>query len=317
MIPSSVLGLMRGGAGASPGEPLAPDQLATPLPARRVHLPGLDLAVSCIDSGGDGLPVVLIHGLSSYMGFWERQVPWLVAQGCRVLALDLPGFGASDKPDVSYAPRWYARVVLAWLDALGVKRAVICGHSMGGQIALHLVLHAPSRVIGLALAAPAGVETFTPEAARWMTDYWTEGRALAASADEVRANFTQLAFNRVDDGVQRLLDERLRLQRHPSFRDTSRAVSRCIRGMLDQPVFDRLGDVAVPTLMVYGDSDRMIPNPVFNPGATAAVAERGARAIPGCRLVMLKGAGHMVMHDDPTGFHGALSPFLEQCTTLR
>ena len=321
MIPASLLGL-RAGSGAVLGGPLSPDAIRTPLPAARLHLTGPDLCVSYIDSGGNGLAVVLLHGLSCTMGFWERQVGPLVSAGHRVLALDLPGFGASDKPDVSYSPRWYASVVLAWLTALGVRRFVIVGHSMGGQIALHLVLHAmtrtPDRVLGLVLAAPAGVETFRPEAAKWMMDYWTETRALSTTADEVRANFTQLAFNKVDEGVIRLLDERLRFQLHPSFRDVSRAVSRCIRGMLEQPVFDRLGEIRVETLMVFGDSDRMIPNPVFNPGSSSAVAERGARAIPGCELVLLKGAGHMVMHDDSEGMNGALCSFLErrleQCT---
>lgn len=315
MIPASVLGL-RAGAGPGVGEALAPEDLSTPLPARRVFVPGPDLCVNCMDSGGDGLPVVLIHGLSCTMGFWQRQVPALVEAGHRVLALDLPGFGHSDKPDVSYSPGWYASVVSAWLAVLGVRRFVLVGHSMGGQIALHLVLQArsrsPDRVIGLVLAAPAGVETFRPEAARWMMDYWTEARALNTPADEIRANFTQLVFNRVDEGVLRLLDERLRLQRHPSFREVSRAVSRAVRGMLEQPVFDRLGEIRAPTLLVFGDADRLIPNPVFNPGSSVAVAERGAAAIPGAELVVLAGAGHMVQHDDPSGMNAALCSFLER-----
>ena len=311
MIPASVLGLIGAGGRLGEGPPVEPEALWTPAPARRVCLPRAGLSVWCLDTGGPGDPVVLVHGLSSTMGYWRYQVQALVESGRRVLALDLPGFGASDKPDAPYTPRWYSEVVLEWLEVQGLGPIPLAGHSMGGQVALHLVLQAPERISRLVLAAPAGVETFSPAAATWMRDYWHATRALEATPEEVRANFTALAFNRVDDDVLRLLDERVRLQRHPCYRDVSRAVSRCVRGMLDQPVAARLREISVPTLFIWGNRDRMIPNPVFNPGPTRAIAERGAAAIPGSRLVVLPGAGHMVMHDDPRGFNSALIGFLD------
>ena len=309
MIPSSVLGITGGPPRYGGEPPLAPEGIWAPLPVLRMPLAGLDLEVGFVDSGGQGPPLVLIHGLSSYISYWEPQIAHYTALGWRVLALDLPGFGSSDRPDAPYTPRWYADVVARWMDAVGAPRAVVMGHSMGGQIALTLALQAPERVGALVLAAPAGLETFSPEAAAWMRSYWTPDRAATANEAEVRANFTQLAFNRVDAGVERLLCERVRLQKHPSFKATSRAVSRAIAGMLDQPVYARLGEIRAPTLVIFGDQDRMIPNPVFNPGPTAGVAERG-RAIPGARIVLLPRAGHMVQHDDPDGTHRATDPFL-------
>ena len=265
----------------------------------------LGMTLAWVDTGGSGPPVVLLHGLSSSLGFWRYQIDGLSAQGYRVLALDLPGFGASDRPDAPYTPPWYATVVDAWLEQLGVSQAVVLGHSMGGQIALTLALNHPSRVSRLVLSAPAGIERFTPGEARWMKTYWTEGRALQADEEAIRANF-HATFNRIDPDVERLLEERVRMATSPSFQGTSVAVSRCVAGMLDHPVADRLGQIAVPTLILFGSDDRLIPNPIFHGGRTAAVGEAGEAAIPGAELVLIPGAGHAVHHDAPEAFNAAV-----------
>ena len=133
---------------------------------------------------------------------------------------------------------------------------------------------------------------------------------MEAKEEELRATFTQVVFNKPDEGVERLLRERVQMGRHPSFQGTSVAVSRSIAGMVDHPVLDRLGEIRAPTLIVFGSEDRMIPNPVFTGGRTRAIAEAGQRAIAGSQLVLLKGAGHTVHHDDPEGFNEAMDWFL-------
>jgi len=300
--------------------PITPEALYTPVPMTRVAVPldgGTTVDIAMMDTwagaesgpGADQPPIVLVHGLSSYMGFWEYQVP-VLAQDRRVLALDLPGYGASDRPDAPYTPPWYADVVVRWLDSLGVEEFVLVGHSMGGQISMTLALEHPERVDRLVLAAPAGIETFDRGAADWMKNYWHEERATHAREEELRATFSTLVFNRADEGVERLLEERVRMATTPEFKGTSVAVSRSVAGMLDYPVAHRLGALSVPTLLVFGTDDRMIPNGVFTGGRTRSVAEKGARLIPDCELVMLDGAGHTVHHDDPVGFNTAVRKFL-------
>lgn len=306
MLPALLFALACAPRYAAQG-PLAPDQLWAPLPVQHVEVQGVDVAY--VDSGGEGPPLVLIHGLSSYIGFWEYQIPYF-ARTHRVLALDLPGYGASGRPDAPYTPPWYADVVSDWMAAVGVDRAAVIGHSMGGQVATWLALEHPERVDRLVLSAPAGFERFQPGHARFMRDFWTEGRALEASEEQVRANFVAQVFNRVDAGVERLIAERVRMGQDPRFAGTSVAVSRSIAGMLDHPVWDRASGVAVPTLIVYGTEDRMIPNPVFNGGRTRDVAEAAARAIPGARLLLVPGAGHTVHHDAADAFNRAVEEFL-------
>jgi len=288
--------------------PMAPAELSAPAEVSYVDLDGVRIAM--IDEGA-GRPVVLLHGLSSYMGYWEHQIPEL-SNDHRVLALDLPGFGMSSRPDASYTPPWFASLVVDWMDDVGLESAVFVGHSMGGQVALTLALEHPDRVDALVLAAPAGFETFTPGAADWMKSWWTESRAMHSGEEDIRATMTTMVFNRHDEGVERLIEERVRLGRHPDFGGTSVAVSRSIAGMLDHPVTDRLGEVDVPTLIVFGTDDRMIPNPVFTGGRTSTIARRGHEAIAGSDLVLINGAGHTVHHDAPTEFNQAVTRFLEE-----
>lgn len=289
--------------------PLAPHELWTPLPVRHVDAGGIDVAVQ--DSGGDGPALLLVHGLSSYGSYWARVAEPLAASGYRVLAVDLPGYGASARPDAPCSPPWYAEVLVDLLDAVGVERATVFGHSMGGQVALTMALDAPDRVAALVLSAPAGFERFGPGEARLLTSWWTPSRALHTSETEVRAAFTTAVFATHDDLVERWIEERVRLAKHPDFEGTSRAVSRSIAGMLANPVWDRLPSITQPTLAIFGTRDAMIPNPVLHGGHTATVAEAGTARIPGAQLVMLRGAGHTAHHDDPEGFLGAALPFLE------
>lgn len=287
---------------------IAPDQLWAPLPVQHTTVQGLDIAY--VDSGGEGTAIVFIHGLSSYMGFWEYQIPEF-AKHHRVLALDLPGYGQSDRADSPCTPPWYAEVVSDWMGDLGLSSATIVGHSMGGQIATWLAIQHPDRVDRLVLAAPAGYERFSTGAARFMRDFWTDTRATEASEEQVRANFTTMVFNRHDDGVERLIRERVQLGRSPHFGGTSVAVSRSIAGMLDHPVLDRAAEVTAPTLIVFGSDDKMIPNPVFTGGRTSTIAEAAHRAIPRSKLVMIAGAGHTVYHDAPDAFNRAVEEFIE------
>jgi pimeloyl-ACP methyl ester carboxylesterase len=288
--------------------PIAPAELRTALPMARVDVGGIGAAY--VDSGGDKPVLLFVHGLSSSLSFWDPQLREFAAD-YRVIALDLPGFGASDRPDAPFTPPWYADFAVSFLDALGVGQVTWVGHSMGAQIGMHAALNHPDRVERLVLVAPAGFEPFTPGEAGWMKRYWTEKRTLETDEPGVRTSFTRLVFNVRDDAVERWIEERVRLADTEVFRGTSVAVSRCIAGMLDYPVRKRLGDIHQPTLIVFGTQDRLIPNPILHGGSTRAVAAWGHEHIPGSELVMIPGAGHGVQHDAPEAFGAALRSFLD------
>jgi pimeloyl-ACP methyl ester carboxylesterase len=285
--------------------PIAPSDLQTALPMQRSG----DLGVAYVDSGGDGPVLLFVHGLASSLSFWDLQLP-VFAEGYRVIAVDLPGYGASDRPDAPCTPPWYADQVIALLDALEIERVTWVGHSMGGQIGMHAALRHPERIDRLVLAAPAGFERFTLGEGAWMKGYFTEGRTLLADEPAIRANF-RAVFNVRDALVERWIEERVRLAKTEAFAGTSVAVSRSVAGMLDHPVRDRLAEITVPTLIVYGTHDALIPNPIFHGGRTRGIAEYGRDHLPNAELVMLPGAGHGVQHDAPEAFNDALRAFLE------
>ena len=286
--------------------PLQPEDLAAPGEVKTVDVDGVELAYVDV---GQGPPLVLVHGLGSWMDFWAHNVDAL-AERHRVLVVDLPGYGRSGRPEAPYTPPWYAEVLVGFLDALQVDTAVFVGHSMGGQISLTTALDHPDRVEALILAAPAGIETFEPGAAAWMKAYWHEARALEPGEQALRATFSQQVFRHLDPHAESLLEARVRMTGTEAFAGTSVAVSRNIAGMLDHPVAHRLGELEAPTLVVFGAEDRMIPNPVFTGGRAETVGRTAAAAMPHATLVMIDDAGHTVHHDQPDAFHDAVLDFL-------
>ncbi len=114
--------------------------------------------VEAAGPGSDGPPLLLLHGWGCSAATWRRLMPRLAERGHRVLALDLPGHGLSDKPVQRhhYTREALAVQVLQAMDALAIDAAVLVGHSMGGAIVREVACAAPSRVAGAAFLAPAG-----------------------------------------------------------------------------------------------------------------------------------------------------------------
>ena len=105
---------------------------------------------------GRGDPLVLLHGIFDTHRTWRRVAP-LLASRFRVLMPDFPGSGRSGRPDASYALSWHAAVVAEWMEAIGVPRAHVCGHSYGGGVAQWMLLEQRSRIDRLALVGAGGL----------------------------------------------------------------------------------------------------------------------------------------------------------------
>jgi pimeloyl-ACP methyl ester carboxylesterase len=105
---------------------------------------------------GAGPPLVLLHGVLDTHRTWRRLAP-LLAEDFRLLLPDLPGHGLSSRPDAPYSLAWNARVLLRWMEAIGLDRAHVCGHSYGGGVAQWMLLEGRHRVNRLALVSPGGL----------------------------------------------------------------------------------------------------------------------------------------------------------------
>lgn len=281
-----------------------------PGPVHKLDVGGRSLAV--LDTGGDGAPVVLVHGLGTNLSFWRETVPALTAAGRRVVALDLPGYGLSDKGCVSGTMADFAAAVVGVMDALGLRQPDVVGVSMGGQIALTLALDHPERVGRLALLSPAGIETFTDAQAAAITGLMTPaaiaGTTEAQAEINVQANFS--AYDPARDGW--ILEQRRAVVARDDFPDYAAANAASVAGMLHGPVFGRLGALAVPTLVLYGADDALIPNRFLHPTLTTADVADAARAIPGAEVHLIDDAGHLVMLEQPEVVNRHLVRFLAE-----
>ncbi len=105
---------------------------------------------------GQGPPLVLLHGLGDSHRTWRRVAP-VLSRHFRLLLLDLPGHGFSERPDAPYTLPWYADTIAQWMDAVDIERAHFCGHSYGGGIAQYMLLAHRQRIDRLALVAAGGL----------------------------------------------------------------------------------------------------------------------------------------------------------------
>jgi pimeloyl-ACP methyl ester carboxylesterase len=261
------------------------------------------LKISTMEAG-QGPPVLAVHGLGGTKGSFLPTLAAL-AGSFRVIAMDLPGFGDSDKPlGAAYDPRFFARAVVDLLDALELERADLIGNSLGGRVALEVGLQDPERVRRLVLLAPSLA--------------WRRNRPWAPLLRLVRPELglVQITPRPVVEGVvHRLIpgaangwaaagvDEFLRAYMTPAGRAAFYAAARHIyleapHG--DQGFWTRLRTLEPEPLFVWGRRDRLVP---------LGFARHVADALPDAQHLELE-CGHVPQVELPRETHAAVSRFL-------
>ncbi len=258
--------------------------------------------------GGTGQDtLLLIHGLGSNLSFWRPLLPHL-SNTFYLVAPDLPGYGLSTKEDVPGTMTFFAQILHALMDTLGLQRVTLVGHSMGGQIAMTLALMHPERIARVILLAPAGIETFTPEEAAQIQALFTPEAIASATPEQIRynvaLNFARYAPERFDWVVT----QRLALQQCPDFPAYAEANARSVTGMLKEPVAEYLTAWSHPTLVLWGEEDRLIPNRFFHPSLDILTETR--RCLSSARVVSIPDAGHLLQVEQPKAVAREICRFL-------
>jgi 3-oxoadipate enol-lactonase len=260
--------------------------------AQRLTVNGVNLAV---DVRGEGPAVLFVHGYPLDRTIWRD--PMDALEGFRRIAPDLRGMGQSDAPDLGYGMGTYAADLAALLDALGVEDVVLCGLSMGGYVAFEFLRRWRERVRGLVLM---------------------DTRAEADGTEARRAREAAAAMAR-ESGAGAVAEAMLpRLLAPKTFTEAPELVDRLRRAIAESPVAGIVGALlamrdrhdstgllptlaGLPTLVVVGEEDAIIP---------PEGARRLAGAIPGARLVVISGAGHLPPVERPSETTAALREFL-------
>jgi len=257
--------------------------------------------------------LVFIHGLGSYLKFWRYQLDAFADAGYRVIALDMIGYGKSDKPaSFPYTMEAMGDVVLALIDRLNVTKPILVGHSMGGQTALSFAIRYPDRARGLVLTAPAGFEEFTRRERDWFESVFTVAFIKSADETAIWGSVRHGNFYQWQDEYVWLIEERVRLAQTEEFSQYAYANVKSVHGLADNRfVRGHLDRIEVPALIIHGDMDRLIPNPFLHGGYTADVMKYGAERIPRATRKMLAKCGHTIQMDCHDRYNAEVMAYLE------
>jgi pimeloyl-ACP methyl ester carboxylesterase len=250
-------------------------------------------------------PVVLIHGLGGCWQNWLENIRPIAATGRRVIAVDLPGFGYSEPPDEEISISGYGRAVNALCDELDLGEVVLCGHSMGGFTACETAIQFPERVERVVLISAAGITTSDivqqPVLASARLIAVLGERAVAQSSRVVTRKRLRrpvyASFIRYPDLMRTdFLYEITQGSGRPAFNGALAAI-------LGYDFRDRLPEISVPVLIIWGSEDMLVPR---------SDASQFERLIPSSRKVVLDDTGHSAMMERPQTVNDLIVEFLAE-----
>jgi pimeloyl-ACP methyl ester carboxylesterase len=243
---------------------------------------------------GKGETIIMIHGWLCWGAYWKKIIP-LVKENYHVYAPDLLGHGISDKPlgkEVSYGTDAQAQRIIAFMDKLGIKKAYIVGHSMGGEIAAKVTLLAPERVKGLVLISAAGMEKtpkLLPLHVRLGRAMHLENLAWMMNETIIRINTPSLMFYKENPMPDEFVNDII-MTNLKDMTDRKAMVKATKEGLFQNFMDERCRDIKVPTLVISAKYDRVVP---------PETQEQYSNLIPGAQYVCIDEAGHMVPWEQP------------------
>lgn len=279
-----------------------------PVPIQTLTLTdGTQVAVT--DTGAGRETLVLVHGLSSSLMVWQKNLAQL-GQHFRCVAIDLPGYGRSPRAPRTLDMIYFSSVVMEVIYRMGIRQANLVGHSMGGQVSMTTALRYPHSIRRLILAAPAGLERFNRlQAAALRKSFKPE--ALAKATRESITKNVRYSLYRFEPDAQFMIEDRVNLAETPHFDDYCHTVSESVSAMTNGPVWEYLPHIMQETLILMGENDPLIPNRLFSPMLKPRqVAEAGAARIAHSTLQMVPRCGHFVPFEQPDLFNDAVRDFV-------
>jgi pimeloyl-ACP methyl ester carboxylesterase len=265
-----------------------------------------DQRIAYLDLGA-GLPVILIHGFGGSMWQWEQQQRAL-SQHFRVLTLDLPGAGLSDKPEIDYRPDQMLDFFVGFMDAVKIQQATLVGNSMGAGLAIGMALAHPTRVAKLVLidglpqhvmeklTSPSVRRALQTSAPSWLVSFgnWLLGGLMTESVLKEIVHDPALLTPAV-------------IERSKRNRQRPGLIKPIMTVRVNLPLWEsgfatRVGEITHPTLVIWGEEDRVFP---------IAVGEELHQTIKGSRFIRIPNAGHIPQWERPDLVNQELITFIQ------
>lgn len=227
--------------------------------------------------------ILLVHGLGASAERWETVIPYF-RENYRVIALDLPGFGLSDKPSIDYTIDFFVKSLSEFIVKLGIENNVMIGSSLGGQITAELAISEP-RLNKMILVSPSGVVNYSTLA----LDAYIAAAILPNQKNVEKAFSMMGGLNKEVDS--QIVNEFIQRINMPNAKNAF--LSTLISNKKVKLTCEKLANVSVPSLIIWGDNDPVIPK---------ENSDLFFSCIKNCKFVEMKECGHTPFVDKPEEF---------------
>ncbi|MCZ4243435.1 alpha/beta fold hydrolase [Pedobacter punctiformis] len=282
-----------------------------------VNTEGQDIKMAYMDIAptiaANGRTVILFHGKNFGGYYWGNVIKALTANGFRVIAPDQIGFGKSSKPFIHYSFHQMATWNKKLLDTLGIQKASVLGHSMGGMLATRFALMYPEKTEKLLLENPIGLEdykTFVP----YITTDQQYQNELKTTAESVRKYYQSSYFTLWKPEYESLVDVAAGVTFSADYPRWARVAASTFTMIYEQPVVYEFQNLKVPTVLFIGKEDKTIvgkglltPDQQALHGQYKLLGKQTAAKIPGAKIVEFEACGHIPHIEIATEFLVALT----------
>lgn len=249
---------------------------------------------------GSGTPILFVHGLAGYKENWEYNLPEF-GKRFRAIALDLPGFGHTERPDVPYGIPFFADFVVKFLEALGIQRVHLVGNSMGGHIASFIGATRKEIPEKIVLADPAGARGKEFLEALPIKPEMIEAMGPVDPGEDFVRMYANLQFFKPGDRTEKMVQRALLDLKEGDLASRFNAHLKSLRGLIAHDMEPLYKDITAPTLVIWGENDAIVP---------LECADVIAEAIPGALKIIFKECGHIPMIEKSGDFNRVVSEFL-------